>query len=122
MRPGIFARAMRRHRADYLWPFEILARRLAAGGHDVTVFTTALPDGTGARFDDGGVSVHHLEGTRPERIDAAFHAASAAARHGTALAQGLTGCPDGRTLFPRRTTLVEEVCDAGSTDPEIQGR
>jgi hypothetical protein len=75
----IFARAMRAHRAGAcLWPFEILSRQFAELGHNVTVLTTAHPDGVTEETRHDGNLVRYLAGTSPERPDEAFWTASAA--------------------------------------------
>ena len=48
MRICIFARAMHRHRPHYVSPPGLIARVFAGLGHEVTVLTQALPDGSGA--------------------------------------------------------------------------
>ena len=74
----IFAKAMNAHRGGkFRWPFSIVAQELATLGHEVTVITTAHPDGKTEREDEAGVPVHYLAGTKPEKPDAAFWRRSA---------------------------------------------
>ncbi len=67
------------HRAGYVWPFDLLAPMLAAPGRSVTVLTTAAPDGATRAAPAEGVEVRYIPGTTPEKCDARFFAASAAA-------------------------------------------
>ncbi len=83
MKVCIFARGMDAHRnGTYLWPFALLARDMAGRGHAVTVLTTAHPDGRPQVAREGGVETHYLARTAPEKCDARFWEASAAAFDG----------------------------------------
>ena len=69
----IFSKAMAAHRGgNFLWPFSLVARQLVDQGHDVTVITTAHPDGTTRLAHEHGAEVHYLGGTRPEKTDKAY--------------------------------------------------
>ena len=69
----IFSKAMAAHRGGkFLWPFSLVARQLAGQGHQVTVITTAHPDGRTRLTMEDGAEVHYLGATRPEKTDRAF--------------------------------------------------
>ena len=73
LRVCIFSKAMAAHRGgNFLWPFSLVARQLVDQGHDVTVITTAHPDGTTRLAHEHGAEVHYLGGTRPEKTDKAY--------------------------------------------------
>lgn len=62
MRLCLFARTMARHRSYFLPSMGILSRQFSGMGHEVTVITGALPDGSGGVFHDDGAEAHYLAG------------------------------------------------------------
>ena len=69
----IFSKAMAAHRdGRFLWPFSLVSRQLVEQGHEVTVITTAHPDGRTRLAREHGAEVHYLGGTLPEKTDKAF--------------------------------------------------
>ena len=73
----MFSRLTPDHRA-YAPPVHgLLGRVFRDLGHEVTMLTTALPDGTSAQKETDHATVHFLSGTTPGKLDAAFWRASA---------------------------------------------
>jgi glycosyltransferase involved in cell wall biosynthesis len=77
MRICAFSRVMGEHRPFYPSLIALLAPMLKALGHEVTVLTTAMPDGTTGRRTEGIADVHYLPGTRADVTDQTYWSASA---------------------------------------------
>lgn len=79
MRLCIFSRLTPQHRA-YAPPVHgLLGKVFRELGHEVTMLTSALPDGTAAVQETDHATVHFLAGTTPGALDRAFWSASARA-------------------------------------------
>lgn len=75
----MFSRLTPDHRA-YAPPVHgLLGRTFRDGGHDVTMLTTALPDGRTGVTETDHATVHFLAGTTPAKLDESFWRASAQA-------------------------------------------
>jgi glycosyltransferase involved in cell wall biosynthesis len=73
----MFSRVMRRHRAHYVPPLALLAATFVRRGHEITMLTTAAPEGE-LVDRESFAEVHYLGGTKPGRVDADYWAASGA--------------------------------------------
>jgi glycosyltransferase involved in cell wall biosynthesis len=79
MRICAFSRIMGEHRPHYPSLISILSPMFRELGLQVTVLTTVMPDGSSGVRQEGIAEVHYLAGTKADRLDAAFYAASARA-------------------------------------------
>jgi glycosyltransferase involved in cell wall biosynthesis len=77
MRICAFSRVMGAHRPYYPSLIALLTPMLTELGHEVTVLTTAMPDGTTGRRTEGIADVHYLAGTQADVTDQAFWTISA---------------------------------------------
>ena len=77
MKICIFARSMRAHKPNYPTPFGFLIPTLIELGHEVTVITTAHPDGKTRQAREGDATLYYVEGSTPREINPTYWRESA---------------------------------------------